>query len=142
MKSRVHQLDACLYWASLDGVFSVAKSALPPAPDPEAGAPPGSCVLGDAGTSPCDIGLACAIPDAGLAGCTVCSQPDGAPVDCRQSGEAVACGALACGTGCACADMDAGTCTCGAPRRGPSLSCQAEGTVLEATASPPLITDR
>ena len=107
--------DACLYWANLDGVFSIAKSVLPPAPDPEAGAPPGSCVMGDAATAPCDIGLGCVIPDAGLAGCTVCSQADGGAIDCRESGQAVPCGAIACGAGCACADIDAGVCGCSAP---------------------------
>jgi hypothetical protein len=107
--------DACLYWANLDGVFSIAKSALPPAPDPEAGAPPGSCVMGDAATAPCDIGLGCAIPDAGLAGCTVCSQADGGAIDCRESRQSVPCGAIACGAGCECADIDAGICGCSAP---------------------------
>jgi hypothetical protein len=106
--------DQCLYWGDATGIFSVAKDALPPALPTPAGSSH-SCRMGDAGTAACDIGLECAMPEAGPIGCTVCDQPDGQAVDCRTTSHAVVCGELACGPGCVCEDGDAGACGCGAP---------------------------
>jgi hypothetical protein len=105
--------DDCFYAATIDGVFSVAKSALP-ATTATARSSPNVCTMGDAGTVGCDIALECSTPRSGTIGCSVCEAPDGQAVDCRDAGNAIPCGTLACGVGCTCEDANAGACVCGA----------------------------